>query len=293
MRVSTLTARRWLAAPLLAALLATLAPGLHLQVPSVQAASPVGGTYHPLSPVRILDTRTGLGGVARARLGAGGTLNVQVAGHGGVPATGVSAVVLNTTVTSTTAPSFLTVWPGGTPLPNASNLNWVAGQTIPNLVTVGLGTGTSDGRVAVRNSSGYADVIFDVQGYYSTPDQSPGPDGLFNPLVPSRLLDTRNGTGAPVGKLGQGQTLNLQVSGRGGVPASGVSALVMNVTVTNPSSAGFLTAFPTGVALPIASNLNFRPGHQRQGEPLQRLGNNRRGRRCQRMVHRRHRGRHR
>ena len=109
MRVSTLTARRWLAAPLLAALLATLAPALHLQVPSVQAASPVGGTYHPLSPVRILDTRTGLGGVPRARLGAGGTLNVQVAGHGGVPATGVSAVVLNTTVTSTTAPSFLTV----------------------------------------------------------------------------------------------------------------------------------------------------------------------------------------
>src|SRR5438128_7730336 len=109
-RVSTLTARRWLAAPLLAALLATLAPGLHLQVPSVQAASPVGGTYHPLSPVRILDTRTGLRGVPRARLGTGGTLNVQVAGHGGVPA-GVSAVVLTPTVTRTTAPSFLTVWP--------------------------------------------------------------------------------------------------------------------------------------------------------------------------------------
>ena len=272
MRVSTLAARRWLAAPLLAALLATLAPALHLQVASVQAASPVGGTYHPLSPVRILDTRTGLGGVPRARLGTGGTLNVQVAGHGGVPATGVSAVVLNTTVTSTTAPSFLTVWPGGTPLPNASNLNWVAGQTIPNLVTVGLGTGTSDGRVAVRNSSGYADVIFDVQGYYSTPDQSPGPDGLFNPLVPSRLLDTRNGTGAPVGKLGQGQTLNLQVSGRGGVPASGVSALVMNVTVTNPSSAGFLTAFPTGVALPIASNLNFRAGQTVPNRVMVRLG---------------------
>src|SRR3989442_6832203 len=116
-RVSTLTARRWLAAPLLAALLATLEPGLHLQVPSVQAASPVGGTYHPLSPVRILDTRTGLGGVPRARLGAGGTPNVQAAGHGGVPAPGGRALVLHTTGTSTPGPSFLTVWPGGTPLP--------------------------------------------------------------------------------------------------------------------------------------------------------------------------------
>src|SRR3989475_6659365 len=257
-RVSTLTARRWLAAPLLAAFLAPLAPGPPLRVLSVRAASPVGGTSPPLSPVRILDTRTGLGGVPRARLGAGGTLNVQVAGHGGVPATGVSAVVLNTTVTSTTAPSFLTVWPGGTPLPNASNLNWVAGQTIPNLVTVGLGTGTSDGRVAVRNSSGYADVIFDVQGYYSTPDQSPGPDGLFNPLVPSRLLDTRNGTGPPAGKLGQGQTLNLQVSGRGGVPASGVSAGGMDVAGANPRTAGVLPRFSTGGALPRAPHPSFR-----------------------------------
>src|SRR3989442_15296602 len=107
-RVSTLTARRWLAAPLLSALLATLAPGLHLQVPSVQAASPVGGTYHPLSPVRILDTRTGLGGVSRARLGGGGTLNVHVAGHGRGPAPGGSAGGLHTTGTRTTAPSFLT-----------------------------------------------------------------------------------------------------------------------------------------------------------------------------------------
>src|SRR5438132_1201021 len=291
-RVSTLAARRWLAAPLLAALLATLAPGLHLQVPSVQAASPVGGTYHPLSPVRILDTRTGLGGVPRARLGAGGTLNVQVAGHGGVPATGVSAVVLNTTVTSTTAPSFLTVWPGGTPLPNASNLNWVAGQTIPNLVTVGLGTGTSDGRVAVRNSSGYADVIFDVQGYYSTPDQSPGPDGLYNPsgttdvvadvngwftdgtaggtgsrfvpMPPSRILDSRYGTGGFFTQWGPGSGRAIAVAGVGGVPtmldANPPTAVVANITVTTTSAASVLTAWPDGSARPLASDLNWTRG---------------------------------
>jgi hypothetical protein len=88
------------------------------------------GAFHPLPPARILDTRTGLGAPA-ARLGAGGTISLQVAGAGGVPVGGATAVVLNVTVTEPTAGSFLTAWPTGENRPMASNLNFVAGRRCP------------------------------------------------------------------------------------------------------------------------------------------------------------------
>jgi len=235
-----------LAQVLAAALVAAALPALHAQEAS--AAVALGGTFHALTPSRILDTRSGSG-----PLGQGTTLNVPIAGQGGVPSTSVSAVVLNVTVTNTTVAGFLTVYPTGVPLPVTSNLNWLAGQTVAKLVTVGLGGGAA----SAYNPRGSADLIFDVAGYYSTPDVSPGPDGLFNPLVPARLLDTRTGIGAPAAKLTAGQTLDLQVTGRGGVPSSGVSAVVLNVTAVNPTAAGFLTVFPTGAPTPNASTLNF------------------------------------
>ncbi len=252
--LSLSTRTRAFVAPIAALLLASLAA---LPPASVArghfrpaAATTVGGTYHALQPTRILDTR---GGPA---LGPGGLLNVPVAGHGGVP-TGAAAVVMNVTVTDTTAPSVLIVYPTGVPTPMASNLNWLPGQTVPNLVEVALGT---NGQVSIYNSAGSVDVVLDVEGYYTTPALSPGPDGLFNPVVPARLLDTRTGNGAPPAKLGPAAQLDLQVTGRGPVPATGVSAVVMNLTVTNPTAPSFLTAWPTGSPMPTASNLNFTAG---------------------------------
>ena len=242
-------------------LAATLAGVLFLAVLPTQlvrdasAAVAAGGAFHALTPARILDTRIGTGGVS-APLGPGATLDVQVAGQGGVPSTSVGAVILNVTATDPTATSFLTLFPAGVATPVTSNLNWGQGQTVAKLVTVGLGAGA----VGVYNAKGSVELVFDVAGYYSTPDASPGPDGLFNPLIPSRVLDTRTGNGAPLAKLNPGQTLNLQVTGRGGVPASGVSAVVLNVTATNPSTPGFLTVFPAGLATPLSSTLNFRAG---------------------------------
>lgn len=211
-----------------------------------------GGTYHALSPVRILDTRNGTGGVS-SPIGPAGMLTLQVAGRGGVPASGVSAVTLNVTVTDTTASSFLTLWPAGTPLPVVSNLNWVPGETVPNLVEVALGIG---GQVSLFNLAGSTDVVVDVEGYVGDSTNSSGPVGMFNGLVPARLLDTRNG----IGSLGTGQTLTLQVTGRGGLPPTGVSAVVLNVTVTNTTGDSFLTVYPTGGSLPVASNLNWVAG---------------------------------
>ncbi len=225
------------------------------------------GAYHPLVPARILDTRTSVGGHA-APLGGGQTINVQVAGQGGIPAAGATAAVLNVTVTNTTARSYLTVYPAGVPQPLASNLNWVPGQTVPNLVKVPVGAA---GQVSVYNSAGSVDVVFDVAGYVSTPAAAAA-DGLYNPLVPARVLDTRNGTGRFTTPVGPAGTIDVQVAGRGGVPASGAAAVVLNVTAANPTARGFLTVFPTGDAQPLASNLNFGPGQTVPNRVIVKLG---------------------
>ena len=109
-------------------------------------------SYRPLPPTRILDTRYGTGSV-KAPLGPSGTRDVQVTGAGGVPSSGVSSVVLNVTVTDTTSDSFLTVYPTGESLPNASNLNWIARQTVPNLVTVPVPAFTIAGASAASDSA--------------------------------------------------------------------------------------------------------------------------------------------
>jgi PKD domain/Fibronectin type III domain len=218
-----------------------------------------GGTYHPLVPARILDTRAGVGVPVRAAgpLGAGQSLDLQVTGQGQVPGAGVSSVILNVTVTNTTAPGFLSVWPQGTPLPLVSNLNWVAGKTIANLVEVAVGP---TGMVSFYNSGGNTDVIVDVQGYVGDNTDSYNRAGLFNPLPPERILDTRTTIGGHNARLSPGETLTLTVTGPTGAPPADVSAVVLNVTAVYPTAAGFLTVWPTGAMLPTASNLNFQPG---------------------------------
>ncbi len=85
-------------------------------------------------------------------------------------------------------------------------------------------------------------------------------DGCYSSLTPARVLDTRNGTGGTTGPVGPGQTVKLKVLGAGGVPAAGVEAVVLNVTVTQASASGYVTVYPDGVTRPTASNLNFVAG---------------------------------
>jgi Cysteine-rich secretory protein family len=223
----------------------------------------------PLAPNRILDTRTGVGGVPAARLGPGGLLSVTIAGRGGVPASGLSAVVLNITVTNTTSTGYLAVYPQEDPRPNASNLNWTGGQTVANLAQVAL---RESGQVSIYNAAGYADVIFDVAGYVPTTTAAPGPDGLYNPLVPARILDTRNGNGVVTGKVGAGQTITVPVSGRGGVPLTGAAAVVLNLTVADATAPSYVTAFPAGTLPPTASNVNVVPGQTVPNRVVVKLG---------------------
>ena len=213
-----------------------------------------GARYHPLTPARLLDTREGIGGASR--LGPNDAKSVQVTGRGGVPATGVSAAVLNVTVTGTTSPSFLTVFPSGEAVPLTSNLNYLGGQTVANAVVVKVG---ASGRISIYNSAGSTEVIADIAGWFDS-NLVNLRGARFHPVTPARVLDTRQGTGAQATPLGAGSRLNLPVTGRGGVPTAGVSALVMNVTVTAPTSLSYLTVFPGGETLPVTSSVNYVAG---------------------------------
>ncbi|MHB1853434.1 MAG: IPT/TIG domain-containing protein [Acidimicrobiales bacterium] len=227
------------------------------------------GALVPITPARICDTRpgnpSGLTGAADQCLGhtlvAGSPLDIQVSGVGGVPTSGVTAAVLNVTVTDTAAAGFLTVYPAGGPAPGTSNIDFSAGETVANQVQVGLSQG---GQVAVVASAA-ADVVVDVDGYFASP--APTGSGLLQPLTPSRICDTRPGNPSDLsggatqcgGKtLAAGDTLQVQVTGLGGVP-TGAQAAMLNVTATDTTRAGFLTVFPGG-PLPTASSLNWAAG---------------------------------
>lgn len=220
------------------------------------APEPPLASYEPLSPARLADTRAGgstvdglfAGGGA---VGPGATLELLVTGRGGVPVSGVGAVVVNVTATGGSAASHLTVFPSGETRPNASNLNFVAGQTVPNLVVAKVG---ADGKVSIRNNSGSTHVVADVVGYFTTSGVE-----LFAPMSPARVLDTRDGTGGPATKVAAGTPRAVKVTGVGGVPSDATS-VVLNVTVVDPTAASHLTVWPHGAAMPTASNLNFAAG---------------------------------
>ena len=222
-----------------------------LQASSAAPIVTTGGAYTALAPKRLLDTRT-----SRTPLGANGTLNLTVTG-GSVPAN-ATAVALNVTVTDTTAAGYLSVNPAGASRPVVSNLNWVQGETVPNLVIVPVG---SNGQVTIYNYTGKTNVVVDLEGYFA-PEAAGSTAGSYVPLAPARITDTRAGSGYPnAGKtLAAGGTLNVQVAGVGGVPSSGVTGAILNVTVTNTTAAGYLTAYPEGTSRLVTSNLNWTAG---------------------------------
>lgn len=208
-----------------------------------------GARFHPMAPTRFLDSRDGTGW--SGKLFAGFPRSVQITGVNGVPAN-ATAVVMNVAVTGSTANSFLTAFPAGTPAPTAANLNFAAGETVSNLTTVKVGLG---GKVSFLTALGNTDVVGDVVGWY---DDGTIAGELFNPKSPDRFLDSRNGTGWS-GKVVAGVPRSLQITGVGGIPAN-ASAVVMNVTVTESSANSYLTVFPNGQGAPLAANLNFAAG---------------------------------
>ncbi|MDE9365223.1 putative Ig domain-containing protein [Luteipulveratus sp. YIM 133132] len=213
--------------------LASAAPGSAVAT----ASTPIGYGYAPLvSPQRTVDTRVGRGA---SRLVAGVSVAVPVGLDSWVPAD-AKAVVLNVTVLSAAQSGWLSLVPSGASSASGSAVNFPAGQAVPNQVIVRPG---SAGAVDVTASTA-ADLLIDVVGYVEK-------DALVEPLDSARVLDTR-----PSAAVSAGETRQVPVAGKGGVPASGVAAVIVNLTAVSTSS-GWLTAYPTGQTRPSSSTLNY------------------------------------
>ena len=236
--------------------------------PSVQATASAESAvtsqaFTGVLPTRIADTRTGSGASTPA---AHATARVRVVGRGGVPASNVSAVTVTITAVSPAAGGYLTAYPGTATRPATSTVNFAPGVTTANQAVVPVGT---DGTIGIYNgSSRPTAVLVDIVGYYrADPASTPGDVVSVDPV---RLLDTRSGTGAKTPSGGADRT--LAVAGSAGVPHSGASAVVLNVTAVSPRAAGYVTVWPSGAARPATSNLNFGAGQTVADQAVVPLG---------------------
>ena len=219
---------------------------------------PKPGMVVSLTPSRLLDTRLGTG-----PLHDGQTVKLPVAGVAGVAST-ASAVLVNITATDATTQGFVTAYASGDALPATSSGNFTVGRVSANLALVPVG---SDGAIVLSvRLPGTVQLVVDVQSYIVGGVVTDA--GAVVPVTPTRLWDTREHA-----VLSSGATLPLQVAGVAGVPADATAVLV-NVTVTQPQAYGYLTVFPAGEAVPATSNLNFVPGLTAPNLVLVKVGQN-------------------
>lgn len=275
---------------------AVAAPGAAPTSPSVSAAPNVqlgaGGEFHPLTPERVLDTRTPLDVAPLGRkntsngptAAAAVTFDLDILDRGGVPAesSSVLGVVLNVTVDNPTHPGFLAVYPKGFDIgangENISSLiNFNPGDSVSNVAIVAVGQGDLISFNPVTGgNSGQIDVIVDVVGWISK-SAHPTNGARLIPVTPGRVLDTRTvpnplGAGNPIPER---STLKLPIRGVDAVDPTqvdivpnnaDVSAVMVNLTLVNtrPSAAStFVSATPVPPAdgvLPKTSSSNARAG---------------------------------
>jgi hypothetical protein len=227
----------------------------------------VGLQYYPLArPIRILDTRAGQPACFKpgTPLASGSTFTQQITGACDgltIPAT-ARAVVGNLAVVNTTAsakPGYVTLYPSGGAKPLVANISYAPGQTLSSAFNVGLSPSGSLNVYAFSETH----LIMDVTGYYAPPQQG----GLYyHPLPrPVRLLDTRIGQAAcdAPGSPLQARQVRAVMARRtcaGLIIPNDALALVGNVTAVNAPSPGYVTLYPSGVARPMVSNINFAAG---------------------------------
>lgn len=214
------------------------------QNPPVVAAVPLVGslTYVPVTPARLLDTRTDA-----LSLGPRSRTDLRVTGVGGVPAD-AKAVSLNVTAAHSSAVSYIRAWPAGRPMPASSVLNTDDRRSASGAgVVVGVG---GEGKVSLYNNAGSTHLVVDVTGYYTTASGS----GYGALATSHRVLDTRAGGGVPA----PGAPRTVQVAGTGGVPTD-ASAVVVNVTSVQARGDGYVGVVPQG-SMPTTSTVNHLPG---------------------------------
>ena len=234
-----------------------------VETATVTVDTPLGASFAPLNPARLLDTRVGngLGG----KFVSGTPRSFQVTGRGGVPANAV-AITGNLTVTGQSTSGYVFLGPSATSTPTSSTLNVPLGDTRANGVTVKLSGSGKIGAVYVGRPGSTTHLIFDVTGYFVVAD----PNGLFGttwwPIEPLRVLDTRNG----FGRLPNGVPERFYVTGFG-IPAT-AQAVTANITVTGQTSAGYLFVGPNNMANPTSSTINVPKGDTRANNATIRIG---------------------
>ena len=212
------------------------------------------GRLTPVTPQRLLDTRTGTAGVA-GPVSGGGVVSLRVAGTGSVPDTAIVAM-LTVTAVDNVADGFVTVWPCDQPRPLAAGLNpsIATGKATSNLVAAPL---AADGTVCFYTFVA-THLVVDLVGFVSP--QSPA---RFTPSVPFRFVDTREIDRPPMnggirGRLTAGSTLVIPIAGQRNVSAV-ATAVSVNIAVVGADAAGYLTAYPCGNR-PPTSNVNYAAG---------------------------------
>ena len=226
-----------------------------------------GDTYHALTPARVNDSRPDSQiGPYTTPWATNTTRTVTVAGTHGIP-TNAHAVALNITVTDTTAPSYLTVWPTGTPQPGASTLDWAPGQTLANAATATVGT---NGQINLYNYTGNTNVIVDITGWYDTNDGD-----TYHALTPARVNDSRPDSqiGPYTTPWATNTTRTVTVAGTHGIPTN-AHAVALNITVTDTTAPSYLTVWPTGTPQPGASTLDWAPGQTLANAATATVGTN-------------------
>ncbi|TDT15306.1 PKD domain-containing protein [Ilumatobacter fluminis] len=249
--------------------------GVHLVV-DVNGYVPAGSSVASVSPARLLETRPASVGstTVDGKFAAGGAVaaksvtEVTVTGRGGVPGD-AAAVMLNVTAVLPDGAGHVTVFPCGSSMPTASNLNYVAGQVVPNAVLAKVGAG---GKVCFYSHAG-VHLVVDVNGYV------PAGSSVAS-VSPARLLETRpasvgsttvDGKFAAGGAVAAKSVTEVTVTGRGGVPGD-AAAVMLNVTAVLPDGAGHVTVFPCGSSMPTASNLNYVAGQVVPNAVLAKVG---------------------
>ncbi|GLY98609.1 fibronectin type III domain-containing protein [Actinoplanes sp. NBRC 103695] len=207
--------------------------------PARAALTPAAGQYMPVTPARIINAKT---------LAVGATHTFSPLGQGGIPASGVSAVAFQLTAKgSSTDTGYLEVIPAGVTRPNASHLNYAGTTLTTNSVVTPLGTGN---QVSIYSGSASADVIFsvDVVGYFRAAGGTTA-GSTYVPLTPARIL--------PTTPITAGGNVLVSPLGAGGIPTTGVSAVVAHVTLTGSATAGQATVYPDGTTRPGTVDLSY------------------------------------
>jgi hypothetical protein len=205
------------------------------------AVPPVQGTrFTPLSPIRVIDTRTGVGTPA-IKLKGGCTLQVDP----GLDAS-VTSVAVNLTSVRAAANGFVVAYPCGVERPVAAAVQSVANRVVAGMAVVPLG---ADGTFCVYSHT-TTDMVIDLFGSYAV-----GAGARFEPVSPTRLFDSRSST-SPVAA---GTVVRVKVAGKAGTPTS-ATAVSLTVHALTAARDGFVTAFPCGTATPGVASVAVNAG---------------------------------